>query len=83
MPTIPIPPIEDNSPEQRAYFDAVMKRMSWDRVPMISRAMAYKLDLAIEHSKGMGALMGTSGVLPGWFKEMLAVATSTIYTCDY
>ena len=83
MPTIPIPPLADNSAAQHAYFDAIKKRMNIADVPLISRAMVYKLDTAINHSKGMGVLMGSNGVLPGWFKEMLAVATSAVYACDY
>ena len=83
MPTIPIPPLEENSKEQHAYFDAIKNRMDIDNVPLISRAMVYKLDTAIDHSKGMGVLMGNNGVLPGWFKEVLAVATSAVYACDY
>jgi hypothetical protein len=83
MPTIPIPPLEENSPEQHAYFDAIKKRMELDDVPLVTRAMVYKLDTAIAHAKGMGVLMGSNGVLPGWFKEMLAVATSAVYACDY
>jgi hypothetical protein len=31
----------------------------------------------------MSVLMGSNGVLPGWFKEMLAVVTSAVYACDY
>ena len=83
MPTIPIPELDDNSAEQHAYFDAIKKRMNLDHVSLISRAMVYKLDTAIGHSKGMSVLMGSNGVLPGWFKEMLAVVTSAVYACDY
>lgn len=82
-PTIPIPPVEDATPEQRAYFDAVMRRMGFTGVSWITRAMAMKLDLALAYSKGTGLVMGDNGALPGWFKEMLAVATSAVYSCDY
>lgn len=83
MSTIPLPTVEDSTPEQRAYFDAVMRRMGSSEVPLISRAMAMKLELAMAYSKGTGLVMGDNGVLPGWFKEMLAVATSAIYSCEY
>lgn len=83
MLTIPLPPIEDATPEQRAYFDAVMRRMGFSTVSSITRAMAMKLDLAMAYSKGTGLVMGETGVLPGWFKEMLAVAASTIFSCEY
>lgn len=83
MPTIPIPPVEHATPGQRAYFDAVSRRMGWTTVSLITRAMAMKLDLAMAHSKGMGLVMGDSDALPGWFKEMLAVAASTVFACDY
>ncbi len=61
MPTIPIPPLEENSPEQHAYFDAIKKRMELDDVPLVTRAMVYKLDTAIAHAKGMGVLMEATG----------------------
>lgn len=83
MPTIPLPPIEQNTPEQKAYFDALMKRMGFDHVPLISRAMVIKLDIATKHSQGMGVLMGDNGVLAGWFKEMVAVSASAVFACDY
>ncbi len=83
MPTIPIPPVGDATPAQRAYFDAVLRRMGGTAVPLITRAMAMKLDLAMAHSKGMGLVMGDSDAMPGWFKEMLAVAASTVFACDY
>jgi hypothetical protein len=57
--------------------------MGWNDVSLISRALAMKLDLAMAYSKGTGLVMGHNRTLPGWFKEMLAVATSTIYSCDY
>jgi hypothetical protein len=82
-PTIAIPPVEEATPEQRAYFEAVMRRMGFTGVSWITRAMAMKLDLATAYSKGTGLVMGDSGVLPGWFKGMLAVATSAVYSCDY
>lgn len=82
-PTIPIPPVEDATPEQRAYFDAVMRRMGFTGVSLITRAMAMKLDLAMAYSKGTGLVMGDTGALPGWFKEMIAVAASTVFACDY
>lgn len=83
MPTIPLPPVDTATPEQRAYFDAVMRRMGTTTVSSITRTMAIKLDVAMAFSKGTGLVMGDTGVLPGWFKEMLAVATSAIYSCEY
>lgn len=83
MPTVPIPPVEHATPDQRAYFDAVVKRMGGATVPLITRAMAMKLDLAVAHSKGMGLVMGETDDMPGWFKEMIAVAASAVFACDY
>ena len=45
--------------------------------------MVVKLDIATKHSQGMGVLMGDNGVLPGWFKEMVAVSASAVFACDY
>jgi hypothetical protein len=60
-----------------------MRRMGFTGVSSTTRAMAMKLDLARAYSKGTGLVMGDTGTLPGWFKEMIAVAASTIYSCDY